>query len=168
MRLEVVKARKTQLLLVAALEPDIVAGTPLATMRSLATRECIDLGQEFLRVGDNLYRSGVRRKSAAEFRCAIGRYYYAMFQSARALAFIDSGGDDNNDHQKLPGQLPQALANRNRLANDLKTARNTRNRADYDPYPTAPIDWQPIALDLKKSAASFVAACDSYLKAMGI
>lgn len=168
MRSEVAEARRIQLRLADLIEPAIQSGTTVAQMRAMAARERMDLGLEFLRIGNLLYRSGSRKKDAFAYRSAIGRFYYAMFQSARAVVFVDFGGDDNNGHQDLPKHLPHTLPNRAQMINDLKDARIRRNDADYSPYPTAVADWQPIARDLRSTASSFVSTADTYLKTRGI
>lgn len=168
MRGEIAGATRGQLTLLATVEPDIVAGTTVAHMRSMASRARMDLGIEFLRVGRSLLRTGTRKSDTAELRSAIGRLYYGMYQAACAVVYDDFGGHDKNSHQELPKHLPKHFPNRAQSLNDLKDARIRRNEADYGPYPVSASHWQIVAQNIETAATAFVSDADNYLKAKGI
>lgn len=168
MREEIAAARRSQITLLSVLEPEIAAGTSVAKMTSMATRDRMDLGIGFLRLGQSLLRDGTRRQDAFALRSSIGRLYYAMYQSACALAYDDFGGHDKNGHQDVPKYLPKQFPHRAQRSNDLKEARLRRNEADYGPYPTEPIHWMTIANAVEAAASTFVAAADTYLRGKGI
>lgn len=168
MREEIAAARRSQLTLLSIVEHEIAAGTPVIQMQSMATRARMDLGIEFLRVGQSLLRTGARKSDAAELRSSIGRFYYAMYQGACALVYDDFGGHDKNGHQDVPKYLPRQLPHRAQRLNDLKDVRLRRNEADYGPYPSAATHWQAVATAVEASASTFVSEADTYLKGRGI
>ena len=65
-----------------------------------------------------------------EYRSAISRAYYAMYQSVRAVVFLVTRGDDFEGHSKLPTKIPSDFPNAATWANELKNARVARNCAD--------------------------------------
>lgn len=156
MRSEVAKARRSQLALLRVIEPDVAAGTNVTAIVELAAQARLALASDILAVADGLVRSGARGSSAAAARAAISRYYYAMFQAVRAVVFVAVDGDDFNDHQELPKRLPPNFPQRATWVNELKSARNSRNDADYDPYPVASAYWLGQARSLKPVAHALV------------
>lgn len=168
MRAEVAEARRSQLRLLDVLAPDIAAGHSVASMRGLAARDRIQLANGFLATGDALVRRAVRQSEAASARSAISRYYYAMFQAARAVVFIAHQGDDHNDHQELPKRLPDQFPQRTHWVNQLKSARIARNDADYGPYPKSLSGWLAQARQIGGDAHDFVALADGHLTTMGV
>lgn len=100
-------------------------------------------------------------------RSAISRFYYAMYHSLRASAFVFHKGDDYEKHSKLPGGLPEDFPDKARWANQLKSAKEYRNRADYDPQPSGTRAWQPIAETLRDDAKELLPIARRYLKDKG-
>lgn len=168
MRAEVAEARRSQLRLLDVVAPDIVAGHSVVAMRGVAARDRIQLANGFLGTADALLRRAVRQSEATSARSAISRYYYAMFQAARAVVFIAHQGDDHNDHQELPKRLPHQFPQRTYWVNQLKDARIARNEADYGPYPKVHTGWIAQGRQLKVEAHNFVALADGHLTTLGV
>jgi hypothetical protein len=59
------------------------------------------------------------------------------------------------------------MPNNTLLGNALKSARERRNAADYDPYPKADSAWRKDAEDLRTAAANMLSEVRRYLKARG-
>lgn len=130
---------------------------------------CLQVAADRLRLAIELRRSGnicIRSKSKL-FRDAISRYYYSMYHALRAVAFIHHAGDDHEAHSVLPTKIPQDLANAGKWANLLKSAREHRNRADYDPYPRGRASWSAIALDIKQDVDALLPEVKAYLISKG-
>ena len=104
---------------------------------------------------------------ANNYRDAVSRLYYAMYHAARAVVFFTNGGDDNQDHQVLPGNIPGDFPNTAIWANRLKTARDNRNRADYDPFPKGPAFWRALASSLSNEVDEFIVVARQYLRGKG-
>ena len=102
------------------------------------------------------------------YRSAISRYYYSMYHAIRACVFVSHGGDDRQEHSKLPSHIPNDFPPRATWSNMLKDARDLRNRADYDPYPKSNTAWKPDALKLKKNADLFLSTTRTYLQDKGV
>ena len=100
-------------------------------------------------------------------RDAISRYYYALYHAMRAAAFVYHQGDDHESHKALPGKVPVDFPNHPYWSNQLKSARDYRNRADYDPYPRGTRHWHPIAVLLKSDADKLLPAARTYLIGKG-
>lgn len=90
-----------------------------------------------------------------------------MYHSLRACAFVFHGGDDHEEHSKLPTKIPPDFEDRESWGNKLKVAREIRNRADYDPYPKSNSAWKSDALALQANAEDFLKICRTYLKRKG-
>jgi len=101
------------------------------------------------------------------YRAAVSRYYYAMYHAMRAAVFLDHGGDDFEAHAELPSRTPKILPNAAQWQNALKSAREHRNRADYDPYPRRASAWARVATDLRQESADLLALTRRYLIAKG-
>ncbi len=101
------------------------------------------------------------------YRDAISRFYYSTYHSFRALVYFGFGGDDHEKHSDLPSHLPADLPGLAIWANDLKSARETRNAADYDLYPKSENAWKSDALRLQTTAADALTAARSYLRMKG-
>jgi uncharacterized protein (UPF0332 family) len=137
-------------------------GLPLADLRmrvvtdrwSLASN-CLSRGEKMLRARPPLYRD------------AISRFYYAMYHGFRAAAYLEHGGDDFEEHKTLPTKLPMSFFDVELWSNNLKLARDTRNRADYEPYPEANADWQTEARALRAQAADVLPRIRAFLEARG-
>ena len=128
---------------------------PVSDLRKQAVSDRLALAGEHQRFGDQLLLT-------ASFRASIGRHYYAMYHSARAITFGEHGGDDFQRHSVLPRNLPAALPDRSTLEVQLTDARLLRNKADYDPYPPHDQDWEADARQLSATASAFVQACETY------
>lgn len=96
-------------------------------------------------------------------RMAVSRAYYAMYHSARAVTYISVGGDDHEEHSKLPMHLPDDFSDVQDWKNKLKNARLDRNRADYDPYPKRDSDFNECAETLFVDAKEFLRLAKAYI-----
>lgn len=114
-----------------------------------ATVDRLALAGEHLRAGDALLQLD-------EFRSSIGRFYYAMYHSARSVTFASIPGDDHERHSALPRNLAGPISH---LASSLTDARLLRNQADYDPYPVVNDEWETDARSMSVAASTFVADC---------
>ena len=135
------------------------------TIDDLIAQACADrlrLAAGFLDDADRSMRSRPPMR-----RSAVGRYYYAMYQAARAVVFFRTPGDDHEQHSDLPKWLPADFPDVERWKNSLKDARLRRNEADYDPYPGADTDFAEAARTLKSDARALVAEARTYLLAKG-
>lgn len=101
------------------------------------------------------------------FRVAVNRFYYAMYHYMRAVVYFHARGDDHQEHSVLPTQIPKDFPNRGTWQTTLKEARFGRNSADYDPYPPADTNWQPLAAALQLSATDLPVLCLQYLRQRG-
>lgn len=127
-----------------------------------AAADRLAFADEFLRAADRLMR--IR---PPEYRNAISRYYYAMYHAMRAVVFFCYAGDDHQEHKKLPDATPDDFPDSATWTNGLKSARNLRNEADYDPYPNSDALFQQRAVDLRKDANQLLAVSRGYLKSKG-
>ncbi|WP_436785939.1 hypothetical protein [Yinghuangia sp. YIM S10712] len=133
---------------------------PLADLIRQATTDRLLLAGEHLRAGDQLL-------FAAHYRSAISRYYYAMYQAARAVVFAEIKGDDHERHNILPRNLPQHLTDVAMREAELTDARLLRNQADYDVYPIGEPSWESDARGLAVTAANFVQSCETFASSNG-
>ena len=101
------------------------------------------------------------------YRSAISRYYYSMYHAMRVCVFVSHGGDDHQEHGKLPLHIPSDFPSGANWQNMLRNARVLRNRADYEPYPKSNIAWKQDALDLKKDADLLLSKARTYLQNKG-
>jgi hypothetical protein len=137
-------------------------GQPIEDLIHQAAVDRLKLGAHFLRVATRM--SGISRP---DWRSVVGRYYYAMYHSMRAVSYYSFHGDDHQEHNKLPGSLPSDFPNRDIRSNELKDARAHRNEADYDPYPSGTAYFRRTARDLSPIAGNFVSECRQYLLLKG-
>ena len=107
------------------------------------------------------------RQEPPLYRSAISRYYYAMYHAMRAATFVFHGGDDFEEHSKLPLNLPADFPDKSKWQTALKDARLARNAADYDPYPRSNSSWQIKATSLKITTASLMTDVKAYLIGKG-
>jgi len=138
------------------------SGHTLEELMHRAAADRFKLAVGFLSVADHLCS-----QARPQYRVAVGRYYYAMYHAMRAAAFVHHEGDDHERHSELPGKSPSDLPNAATLANSLKSAREQRNHADYDPYPKSDAAWRIMATALKADAHGLVTAIKSYLQTKG-
>jgi uncharacterized protein (UPF0332 family) len=101
------------------------------------------------------------------YRDAVSRYYYAMYHAARALAYFHHEGDDHQEHRVLPGKLPTDFRDHEIWSNNLKNARDTRNRADYEAYPRDRDQWIVDARSLRDQSYELLDRVRTYLAARG-
>lgn len=137
-------------------------GQPIEDLVQQAAADRLKLGLRFLRVGMRMSAT-----TRPDWRSVIGRFYYAMYHSMRAVSYYSHNGDDHQEHNKLPAALPNDFPNRDIRSNDLKDARVRRNEADYDPYPNDSAYFRKTARDLTPVATIFVSDCRDYLRQRG-
>ena len=101
------------------------------------------------------------------FRTVVSRAYYAMYHTTRALSYFVHGGDDHQEHSKLPGNIPNDFPSQPYWENKLKQARLDRNRADYDPYPKNEQLFESAARDIIQNARDLLPATRRYLRGKG-
>jgi len=130
---------------------------------------CLEVAAGRWRLAYDLRTSGnfCLNRSSPLVRDAISRYYYALYHALRAAAYVFHGGDDHESHRELPAKIPVDFPSQAYWANQLKSARDYRNRADYDPYPRGASHWRPIALTLKADADQLMPIAKSYLSTKG-
>ncbi|MEW2436720.1 hypothetical protein AB0952_21625 [Streptomyces caniferus] len=128
---------------------------PTAQLLQQIVSDRLLLAGGHLRAGDALL-------FASQYRSAISRFYYAMYQAARAIAFAETKGDDHERHNVLPRKLPEGIDNPAVREAELVEARLLRNQADYDVYPINESDWEGEARALSATAATFVQTCESF------
>jgi uncharacterized protein (UPF0332 family) len=131
-------------------------------LRIKATADRIKLSQK-LCIAAKATTQGKNRS----YWSAASRAYYSMYHAFRATAFFVHEGDDHEEHAKLPSGIPPDFPGRATWENDLKGARLSRNRADYDPYPKNDLMFKVIAFELIKKAESLRPIVRSYLKTKG-
>jgi uncharacterized protein (UPF0332 family) len=100
-------------------------------------------------------------------RLTISRAYYAMYHSLRAVAYIYHGGDDHQQHSDLPQRLPSDFPDVAIWGNQLKSAREYRNQADYDPYPKSIAYWRDIAQLVDSDSKVLLPLTRNYLRSKG-
>lgn len=128
---------------------------PVARLMSQVTSDRLALAGEQLRAGDELITGG-------QFRSAISRHYYAMYHAARAITYAHHGGDDHEQHSRLPRHLPATWHDLLLREGQLSDARLLRNQADYDPYPSSLNEWEAEARTLGATASGFVSASEDF------
>jgi uncharacterized protein (UPF0332 family) len=111
--------------------------------------------------------NAILRLSRPLYRAATSRLYYAMYHAIRAAAYVSHGGDDHQEHAKLPSNTPVDFPAHDQWENALKSAREHRNQADYDPHPLADHVFRPIAIQLKSDADQLLPIARRYLLAKG-
>lgn len=137
-------------------------GRSLEELRNRATADRLALAVDFRRRGDRLIAL-----PRPHYRDAVSRFYYAMYHAMRATIYFVHGGDDYEEHAKLPGKTPPDLQNGALWQNALKDARTVRNAADYDPYPKADTAWRGDAVRLSGQAEDLLTLCSQYLLGKG-
>jgi uncharacterized protein (UPF0332 family) len=128
---------------------------PVAQLIQQATSDRLLLAGEHLRAGDQLIFSN-------QYRSAISRHYYAMYQAARAIVYADFCGDDHERHNVLARHLPTKLPDLAMREQQLTDARFLRNEADYDVYPFSMAEWELDARQLAIIAPDFVKVCEDF------
>lgn len=128
----------------------------------IACKDRIDLAKKFLRTATYLKNNG-----RSNYRSLMSRAYYSMYHAARATVYFMHGGDDHEEHSKLPTNLPDDFPNKNIWVNDLKLARLERNKADYDPYPND-IQFKSDSLNYLAKAHDLIRVTTLYLQSKGL
>lgn len=134
------------------------SGKSIEGLKAVVTKDRLSLAQLQLTAA----RKAIKSKPPLS-RMAISRAYYAMYHSARAITYIDFGGDDHEEHSKLPAHLPDDFSDVQDWKNKLKNARLDRNRADYDPYPKKDSDFKDCAEMLFTDAREFLRLAKVYI-----
>lgn len=100
-------------------------------------------------------------------RLVISRSYYCMYHAMRSVAYIYYGGDDHQQHSDLPQKIPNDFPDHAMWGNQLKSAREYRNQADYDPYPKSASYWKAIATSVSADANKLMPVVVTYLRDKG-
>jgi uncharacterized protein (UPF0332 family) len=137
-------------------------GYSINSLRSKAVSDRLKLARSILKSAENSLDP-----TAPSFRTAVSRAYYAMYHTTRALSYYVNGGDDHQEHSKLPANIPKDFPSRSHWENELKRARLERNRADYDPYPKNDRRFENTALDLIQIARDLTLVARRYLRFKG-
>lgn len=162
-RLRIARANRELILAWAeGVHLEAVTGISLADLRQLVTSDRIQLAAAFATQGDRLMTA-----TPAHFRDATSRFYYSMYHSMRAAVFFDHGGDDNQAHSELPRHTPRTFPDRDIWSNRLKSAREHRNSADYDPYPKSDMAWRGVATELQGHAHDLLRESRAFLRGVG-
>jgi uncharacterized protein (UPF0332 family) len=101
------------------------------------------------------------------YRDATSRFYYAAYHAFRSVTYFATGGDDHEGHSELPTRLPTDFPRHTLWSNDLKSARELRNAADYNLYPKSWNAWRGHCSQVETIAEGAVAAARSYLRSKG-
>jgi uncharacterized protein (UPF0332 family) len=131
-------------------------------LRHRATADRLKLAEDFLAAGEALMKA-----RPTQYRHAVGRFYYSMYHSMRAVVYFIHGGDDHDKHLMLPSKTPHDFLNHNIWQNNLKDARIRRQEADYDPYPLSKVSWRRPAKELSIQAPELIRLSRDYLKTKG-
>lgn len=134
------------------------SGKSIEGLKAVVTKDRLTLAQLQLAAARTALKS-----TPPLSRMAVSRAYYAMYHSARAVTYIDYGGDDHEEHSKLPGHLPDDFSDVQGWKNKLKNARLDRNRADYDPYPKKDSEFKECAEILFADAKEFLRLAKIYV-----
>lgn len=140
------------------------SGRPISHLTYLVAADRWYLAYEYKRHANRLLKL-----RPALYRSAISRYYYSMYHAMRACSYVFHGGDDYERHNDLPSHIPLDFppSPKGNWQNTLKDARETRNRADYDPYPKSDKAWKPDAMSLKSNADKLLLVSRNYLRSKG-
>ena len=139
-----------------SLEAD--TGRTIDDLRQRAVADRIQLAYDFRRRGNSLMR-----QSPPLYRDAVSRFYYAMYHAMRAVVYFAERGDDHQEHRDLPPKTPSDFPQSSIWANDLKSARERRNSADYEPYPKTNESWRVRAEELQRRANALLPLAKAYL-----
>lgn len=157
------KQKKNQIaLLKNGVRIQTICGAPIDDLLLVGASARVELSRHFLEAAQKF-----RRMRPGLFRNSVSRSYYSMYHAARAIAFVDNSGDDNEAHNDVHRALPTDFPDVDRWKNDIKDARLLRNEADYEPYPTSDADFESTSKDQATKAAQFLALTEQYLRAKG-
>jgi uncharacterized protein (UPF0332 family) len=108
-----------------------------------------------------------RRSRIPVHRSIVSRSYYCMYHAVRAAAYMFYLCDDHERHSDLPKMVPSDFPDSASWGNQLKSAREYRNQADYDPYPVTSRYWVQIAKSVETDANSLMPIVATYLRGKG-
>jgi uncharacterized protein (UPF0332 family) len=137
-------------------------GRSLEELRQRSTADRWGLARAFRRQGDRMIAA-----QPPLYRDALSRFYYSMYHAMRAVVFFAEGGDDHQEHKKLPAYTPTDFPQAPLWQNALKDARTKRNAADYDAYPKSEKAYRAGALELQTKAQELEKLSRAYLIAKG-
>lgn len=137
-------------------------GRELADLRDTVVSDRVQFAALLLSRGNRLVAS-----TPPHYRDAISRFYYSMYHAMRAAVYYDYGGDDHQAHSALPRSTPASFPDRELWSNRLKSARERRNGADYDPYPKAESAWRDSAVELQTQAEQLLRVTRRFLRDLG-
>ena len=163
-RLQRVTTAKKQLIIAWREGVSLVSDTGLTLdqLRERVTADRMQLAYDFRRRGNALMRS-----NPALYRDAVSRFYYAMYHAMRAVVYFVEQGDDFQEHRDLPVKTPTDFPEADVWANELKSARERRNSADYDAYPKTNEAWRLRAEELQRRANTLLPLSRRYLVRRG-
>lgn len=138
------------------------SGRSIDELRRVVSAARMQLAREMLQCADAI-SNGPRPR----FRQIISRSYYAMYHALRACTYMSVLGDDHQSHSELPKRIPDDFPSQQIWGNQLKSAREYRNQADYDPYPRSIAHWKSIAPIVLKDAQALLPIAASYLRGKG-
>jgi uncharacterized protein (UPF0332 family) len=137
-------------------------GHSIEELRQRSTADRWGLARAFRRQGDRMMVA-----TPPLYRDALSRYYYSMYHAMRAVVFFTHGGDDHQEHSKLPGFTPGDFPQAMLWQNALKDARTKRNSADYDAYPKSDKAYRSGAVELQGQAQELERLARQYLSEKG-
>jgi uncharacterized protein (UPF0332 family) len=138
------------------------SGRTVTQLTCLVAADRWRLASEHRRQATNLLKV-----SPPLYRCAVSRYYYAMYHALRACVYVFHEGDDHQEHRQLPQNIPVDFAPGEDWQTKLKDARVVRNRADYDPYPKSDKAFKSEAMGLKQDVDRLLVLARNYLRSKG-
>lgn len=138
------------------------SGRTLDELQHRVTADRLAMATDILRRARKLVAA-----DPAQYRDATSRFYYAAYHSFRAVVYFHSKGDDHEQHSVLPTKIPHDFPGVTLWKNDLKSARESRNSADYDMYPKADPAWRQTCGDAQSIAERAVVESRAYLRSKG-
>lgn len=141
---------------------EIRSGHSLEELQHRVTVTRLELATGFLSRGRVLVVH-----TPAMYRDATSRFYYAAYHAFRAVTYFATGGDDHEGHSDLPTKIPHDFPGRTLWSNDLKSARELRNAADYNLYPKASTAWRRDCLEVQSIAEGAIRETRGYLRMKG-
>jgi uncharacterized protein (UPF0332 family) len=138
------------------------SGHTLGELQQRVSTDRLALAAELLSRGRRLTGANPPR-----YRDAISRFYYAAYHAFRSVVYYSTGGDDHEQHSVLPTRIPPDFPSRTLRSNDLKSAREIRNSADYDMYPKADSAWKHKCQTVQIIAEESVRDARAYLRLKG-
>lgn len=130
---------------------------------------CCKAAEARWKFSEVLRKEGIRCMSLnpPAYRIAVNRFYYSMYHSLRSVVYLSIKGDDYQEHRLLPTNVPDEFPRSDIWKNRLKDARETRNRADYEPFPRTDPIWKNTAEELQDYAQELSSITKSYLRDKG-